>query len=151
MGENLKACLVEEKFRIQRSGHFTELWFGNSRTKMPVKMNQIDNTSKFQFMFCQRIFSSDPSPVSVRVSLASLILILSSSIATLAKAEIRADSIRDYFSRISQMDGYSGNADWKLKSCSSSSQESDYIRLTSMIPHYAYNLYVMNKYNLKIA
>ena len=90
---------------------------------MPVKMNQIDNTSKFQFMFCQRIFSSDPSPVSVRVSLASLILILSSSIATLAKAEIRADSIRDYFSRISQLEGYSGNADWKLKSFSSSSKE----------------------------
>ena len=69
------------------------------------------------------MFSSDPRSVSVRGSLATLILLISSSIATLAKAEIRADSIRDYFSRISQLDGYSGNADWKLKSFSSSSKE----------------------------
>ena len=69
------------------------------------------------------MFSSDPRSVSVRGSLATLILLISSSIATLAKVEIRADSIRDYFSRISQLDGYSGNADWKLKSFSSSSKE----------------------------
>ena len=49
MDENLKACSVAGNFRIQRSGHFTELWFGNSRAKMLVKMIQIDNTSKFHF------------------------------------------------------------------------------------------------------
>ena len=133
MDENLKACSVAENLRIQRSGHFTELWSGNSMTKMPVKMIQIDNFSKFQFILrCLVLVWSNVSNFSlvlsenlfsVRGALTCLILILSSSIATLAKAEIREDPIRDYFSRMSLLDGYSGNADWKLKSYSSSSKE----------------------------
>ena len=73
MDANLKPCSVAENVRIQRGGHFTELWFGNSRTKMPVKMIQIDNTSKFHFFLRGFIFSSDPRPFSVRRSLTSLI------------------------------------------------------------------------------